>query len=116
MSNSFPRMKNDNPKYIPSRDQVDFLIEYTKKLRLYPQSIPTSIGRKYDYESKIHFVEGSKLGEPLVSKETLYMYLLFLTETVTPETEEQEKDLEYIKEKMKELKVNESPDEEEVTQ
>ena len=116
-SKALSRIKNEKPNYIPSMEEVDFLIEYTKKPRLYPQSIPTSMGRKYDYESKIRFVEGTKLGESCIEEESLCMYLLFLANTAIPENEEQEKNLEYIKAKLKELIIIEGPDkEEEVSQ
>lgn len=108
-------MRNSSPTYIPSKEELDFLIEYTKKPRLYPQSIPSVTGRRYDYESKIKFVEGGKLGEPCISKEALYMYLSFIANTATPENEEQEKALEYIKAKLEKLESAKKPKEGEVS-
>lgn len=97
------RIKNKRPAYIPNKEDIDRLVEYTRKPREYPQSMPIATGKKYDYENKIRFIINGKVGEPCISKEDLSAYLLYLLKTTEPANTEDKEKLQYIKETMEQL-------------
>lgn len=101
------------PTYVPSPEDVDRIIEYTHKPRLYLQDVPVATGRKYEYESRIKFVEGSQIGEACIDEKDLCMYLLFILKTARPADEVAKANLEYIDKKLKEMLIIKGPDEEE---
>lgn len=106
-------MRNKVPEYIPSPEDVDRLISYVHKPRLYLQNVPVSSGRKYEYESRIKFVEGGRIGEPCIEEKNLCMFFLFLLKTAKPKDEQSKENLAYIDKKLKEILIVKGPDEEE---
>lgn len=106
-------LRNKMPTYVPSPEDVDRIIEYTHKPRLYLQDVPVATGRKYEYESRIKFVEGSQIGEACIDEKDLCMYLLFILKTARPADEVAKANLEYIDKKLKEMLIIKGPDEEE---
>ena len=104
-------IRNKMPGYVPSPAEVERLISYTDKPRMYLQSNPPLTDCKFEYENKIKFVQGSRIGEPCISEENLCMYLLFLVKTVKPEDTEGEENKKYIEKRLKELMTITEPDE-----
>lgn len=104
---------NPLPSYVPTPDEIERLISYTERPRLYLQSVPPDNGIKYEYENKIKFVQGSRIGEPCIDEKNVCMYMLFLLKTAKPEDEEGKKNLEYIDKRLKSMLIIKNPDEEE---
>jgi hypothetical protein len=104
-------LRNRIPSYVPTPEDVERMIEYTKKPRKYLQNVPVSSGRKYEYESKIKFVKGGRIGESCITEEDMCMYLLFLLKTAKPKDQKGIENLEYIDKRLKEMLIIKSPDE-----
>lgn len=106
-------IRNRLPSYVPTPEDVERLISYTKTPRKYLQNVPVTSGRKYEYENKIKFVKGGRIGEACIQEEDICMYLLFLLKTAKPKDQEGKENLEYIDKRLKEMLIIKGPDEEE---
>ncbi len=74
---------NLNPDYVPDQNEIDELYSYTQQIHQNETSITEQkTGRPMKAETSVlHFIRLGQKGEPYISLENFFKYLIFVSET-----------------------------------